>query len=62
MNLKFGATALYGEGLYRKSEKTIIMCACKRRNLIGIKDIALQIDPSAFIIISDAREVYGLRI
>lgn len=56
-----GATALYGRGIYKNQEKTIIMCACKRRNVILVKDIALVIDPNAFIIISDAREVYGLR-
>lgn len=58
----FGATALYGKGLYKNNEKTIIMCVCKRRSVIGIKDIALKIDPNSFIIISDTREVYGLRI
>lgn len=58
----YGATALYGKGLYTNVEKTIIMCACKRRNVISIRDIALSIDSNAFIIITDAREVYGLRI
>ena len=37
------------------------MCACKRRNVIYIRNIALDVDPKAFIIITDAREVYGLR-
>lgn len=62
MKLQFGATALYGKGLYKNTQKTIIMCACKRRNVISIRNIALDIDPKAFIIITDAREVYGLRI
>ena len=60
--IEVGATALYGKGLYKNVEKTIIMCACKRRSVILIRDIALEIDPNAFIIITDAREVYGLRI
>jgi len=60
--LGVGATSLYGKGLYKKLEKTIIMCACKRRNVIAIRSIALEIDPNSFIIITDAREVYGLRI
>ena len=60
--IEVGATALYGKGLYKKVDKTIIMCACKRRSVIFIRDIALEIDPNAFIIITDAREVYGLRI
>ena len=60
--MQYGATALYGKGLYQNHEKTIIMCACKRRNVIEIRDIALEIDANAFIIITDVREVYGLRI
>lgn len=62
MKLRCGATALYGRGLYKNSPKTIIMCVCKRRNLIAIRSIALEIDPNSFIIITDAREVFGLRI
>lgn len=61
-DIEVGATALYGKGLYKKEDKTIIMCVCKRRNVFLVKDIALKIDSSAFIIITDAREVYGLRI
>lgn len=57
-----GATALYGKGLYKKNTKPVILCVCKRRNLIAIREFVLGIDSSAFIIITDAREVYGLRI
>lgn len=56
-----GATGLYGKGMYTNKEKMIIMCVTKRRNIADIKNLAISIDRNAFIIITDAREVYGLR-
>ncbi len=41
-------------------EKMIVMCVAKRKHIIKIKEISKQIDPNAFVIITDAREVYGL--
>ena len=55
-----GVTGLYGKGMYTNEEKTVIMCVAKRKDIIKIKEIAKNIDESAFIIITDAREVYGL--
>ena len=55
-----GLTGFYGKGMYTNKEKTIILCVTNRRNVIFIKNIAQEIDPYAFIIITDAREVYGL--
>lgn len=56
-----GATGLYGKGMYTNKERMIIMCVTSRRNVMNIKNLATEIDKNAFIIISDAREVYGLR-
>lgn len=58
--IKRGATGLYGKGMYTNQEKTIVMCVAKRKHIIRIKEISKQIDPNAFVIITDAREVYGL--
>ena len=60
LEIKKGATGLYGKGSYTKKDRLIIMCVAKRRNVEKIKAFAKKIDPNAFIIISDAREVYGL--
>ena len=49
-----------GKGMFTSKERMILMCVTKRRNVMTIKNLALQIDPNAFIIITDAREVYGL--
>ena len=58
--IRRGATGIYGEGLYTKKERTIIMCVAKRKHIARIKEISKQIDENAFMIITDAREVYGL--
>lgn len=58
--IKRGATGFYGKGMYTNEEKTIIMCVAKRKNIYKIKEISKKIDNNAFIIITDAREVYGL--
>lgn len=55
-----GATGLYGKGLYTNREKMIILCVAKRKDMIKIREISQMIDPNCFIIITDAREVYGL--
>ncbi len=60
LELKKGATGFYGKGLYANKDKLIIMCVTKRNNIVKIKEVAKQIDKNAFIIITDAREVYGL--
>lgn len=60
IDLKCGGTGFFGKGLYSRTERVIIMCVTKRRNIVKIKEISKKIDKNAFIIVTDAREVYGL--
>ena len=55
-----GLTGFYGKGIYRNSDKLILMCVTKRRNIAKLKETVRKIDKYAFIMIVDAREVYGL--
>ena len=55
-----GATGIYGKGMYKNKEKLILMCVIKKRDLIRLKEIVRSIDNAAFMIISDAIDVYGL--
>ena len=59
VELERGATGLYGKGMYTGEDKLIVMCVTKRNNVSKVKEVAKRIDKNAFIIISDAREVYG---
>ena len=58
--IKKGATALYGRGSFTGKNRMVIMCVSKRRDIDKIKNISRKIDKNSFIIIADAREVYGL--
>ena len=55
-----GATGIYGKGMYKNKDKLILMCVIKKRDLIRLKEIVRSIDNAAFMIISDAIDVYGL--
>jgi len=55
-----GATGLYGKGSFSRKNKIIILCVTKRNGVEKIKKVSKKIDPKSFIIITDAREVYGL--
>ena len=57
--VKKGSTGLYGKGMYTGMDKTVLMCAVNRRDVLRVKEIVYRIDNKSFIIISDAREVYG---
>ena len=59
-NIKRGTTGLFGKGMYTNKEKIILMCAATRGDVFKVKTAAKKIDPQAFIIISNAREVFGM--
>ena len=55
-----GTTGLYGKGMYTNKEKMVLMCAASRGDVAKVKNIAREIDPKSFIIITNSREVVGL--
>lgn len=55
-----GVTFLYGQGAYTKRERKIVYVVVTMRQVSKIREITLNIDQSAFFIISDANEVTGL--
>ena len=54
-----GSTGLYGKGMYTKEKKMMLWCVASRGEVAKIKEIAQEIDPKAFIVISSAREAWG---
>lgn len=54
-----GVTALYGKGMYTKTDKTVLLCVTSRGEVARIREIIETIDPNVFLIISNAREVFG---
>jgi len=53
-------TVFDGKGWFTKESKTIILCVVDRSQLYNLRKIITENDPSAFFILTDAREVIGL--
>ena len=57
--VKRGVTGLYGKGMYKNTDKLILICAASRGDVYKIKDVARRIDKRSFIVVANAREVVG---
>lgn len=57
--LERGVTGLHGQGMYTGEEKLVLICATPRKDVAKVRKIAQEIDTNSFIIITNAREVYG---
>jgi uncharacterized membrane-anchored protein YitT (DUF2179 family) len=57
--LSRGATALKARGLYKNIDREVIMTVVTRKEVPRLNDIIEEIDPDAFVIISDVHEVLG---
>ena len=58
-DLQRGATGLFGRGLYSTAKKEVVLCVISRAEESKLKELVHQIDPRAFIIITDVHEVLG---
>ncbi len=54
-----GVTGLHGCGMYTNQDKTILICVISPREIARIKDVVLDVDSKAFVIVNDSREVLG---
>jgi len=57
--LNRGATYLHGEGVYSGNDTKVILTAVKRQQLAELKELVVDIDPTAFIIVQEAHQVLG---
>ncbi len=57
--LSRGATVLRGRGLYKNVERDVILTVVTRKEIGILTEIIEEIDPEAFVIISDVHEVLG---
>lgn len=57
--LEIGVTYVHGEGAYTGHEKRVILCVAKKQLFPNIKEIVKKEDPSAFMIVSSASDIYG---
>lgn len=54
-----GATFLRGEGSYTHREMMVVLTAVKRQQITELKELVMEIDPSAFVIVQEAHQVLG---
>lgn len=54
-----GVTILHGEGGYSQTEKEVLLCAVRKQLESQIEDIVKQEDRFAFLIVTNASEIYG---
>jgi uncharacterized membrane-anchored protein YitT (DUF2179 family) len=60
IELERGITGIYAKGMYTNDDKMMLLCVASRNQAMKIKEISKKIDPNSFVIISNAREAYGL--
>ena len=54
-----GATFLHGEGSYTHQEMMVVLTAVKRQQITELKELVMEIDPAAFVIVQEAHQVLG---
>ncbi len=54
-----GVTGLNATGMYSNQDKKVLFCVAPKKEMVEVLDIVRRIDPRAFVIVSDVREVMG---
>jgi len=57
--LERGVTSLYGKGMYTGKDKQVLLVVVNRAQVSKLKELVMEIDPRAFIMVSTAHEVLG---
>jgi len=57
--LERGATYLHGEGTYSRKTTKVVLTAVKKQQVAELKELVVDIDPDAFIIVQEAHQVLG---
>ena len=54
-----GATYLKGEGSYTHNDVKVVLTAVKKQQVAELKELIMEIDPKAFVIVQEAHQVLG---
>ena len=57
--LNRGATFLHSQGAYTLTEGKVVLVVVKRQQITDLKQLVVEIDPNAFIIVQEAHQVLG---
>lgn len=59
IQLDRGATFLDGEGAFKRQTTKVVLTVVKKRQLAELKELVMEIDPNAFVIVQEAHQVLG---
>ncbi|MDR7856564.1 YitT family protein [Tissierella sp.] len=59
IELDRGVTLLKGKGMYSKEDKEVLLCVVPRSQFARVKEIVKEIDPKAFVMVSEMYEALG---
>lgn len=54
-----GVTSLDARGMYSDQRRNMLYCVVSKKEIVQLKEIVAEFDRNAFVIVSDAREVFG---
>ena len=54
-----GATFLHGEGSYSGEKTKVVLAAVKKQQITELKELVMDLDPNAFVIVQEAHQVLG---
>ncbi len=54
-----GVTGIDAKGMYTGNKRTMLYCVAGKKQIVVLKDIVMKLDPDAFVIVTDAKEVLG---
>lgn len=58
-DLDRGATGISAKGMYSGQDKLMLFVVVNKKEIVMLKEKVDKIDPQAFVIVTDAREVHG---
>ena len=58
-DLDRGVTGINAKGMYSGQDKLMLFCVVNKKEIVMLKEKVDEIDPAAFVIVTDAREVHG---
>lgn len=59
LELDRGVTSFQAKGMYSKEDKQVLLCVVNRAQFSRVKEIVQEIDPRAFVMVTEMYEVLG---
>ncbi len=59
VKLDRGATFLLAQGSYSHQDRKVVLAAVKKQQITELKELVMEIDPNAFVIVQEAHQVLG---